>query len=49
MQKMVTEKTVKELAENKPQCPKCGGVVVYYRKRTDDYLCRRCGELFPKK
>ena len=23
--------------------------VIVYRKRTDDYLCRRCGEIFPKK
>lgn len=28
------------------KCPKCGGKVIIYRVKTNDYLCRRCGEIF---
>ena len=31
-----------------PKCPKCGSKQVLYRVQTDTYLCRRCGEVFPK-
>jgi ribosomal protein L37AE/L43A len=30
-----------------PKCPKCQSGQVYYRIKTDDYQCRRCGETFP--
>ena len=33
----------------KPQCPKCKGTVILYLKRTNKYLCRRCGEEWPKR
>lgn len=28
------------------RCPKCSSSVILYRKRTDDFLCRRCGKIF---
>jgi len=31
-----------------PECPQCGSRVILYRKRTDDFLCRRCGHIFKK-
>lgn len=38
----------REATSEQPQCPKCKSKVILYRKRTDDYLCRRCGEIFKK-
>lgn len=37
-----------EATNEQPVCPKCRSKVILYRKRTDDYLCRRCGEIFKK-
>ncbi len=36
------------VVENFMGCPKCGSRVILYRARTDDYLCRRCGEVFKR-
>ena len=33
---------------NQPICPKCGSKTIIYRITTNDYLCKRCGELTPK-
>jgi ribosomal protein L37AE/L43A len=33
---------------NQPVCPKCGSKQILYRVRTNDYLCRRCGNTFKK-
>ena len=29
-------------------CPQCWGSVVYYRVKTETYLCRTCGRTFRK-
>lgn len=36
--------------ENKKQpiCPSCKSKTIVYRKRENNYICRRCGELFSK-
>lgn len=28
------------------RCPRCTSSIVYYRIRSDDYICRRCGNVF---
>ena len=32
-----------------PVCPDCKSKVVLYKKKTNSYLCRRCGTEWPKK
>ena len=32
----------------KVKCPVCGSRVVFFRIRTQDYVCRRCGSVFSK-
>lgn len=39
---------MKQKEIEQPICPKCKSKNVLYRKRENNYLCRRCGELFPK-
>lgn len=31
-----------------PSCPICGSIMRYYRKKTGDYLCRRCGTVYDR-
>ncbi len=38
--------TTEQLTKNR--CPKCGGTQVYFRVKTDDFMCRSCGEPFTK-
>lgn len=33
---------------NQPICPKCNGKQVLYKKRANEYWCRRCGEEWKK-
>jgi hypothetical protein len=33
---------------DKPICPKCGSKQIIYRVTMDSYLCRVCGEQFPR-
>ena len=35
--------------EMKPQCPECKCETVYYRLRSKDFVCRRCGNEWTKK
>lgn len=28
-----------------PICPACGSKVCYYRQKTKDFICRRCGHI----
>jgi len=44
---LAMEKEKSEL-QKKPICPDCSGKVINYRKRTDDFWCRRCGKIFKK-
>lgn len=30
----------------KPRCKRCNAGNVIYRRKTDDFLCRRCGYIF---
>lgn len=30
----------------KPQCPECKCETVYFRIRTQDFICRRCGNVW---
>ena len=31
-----------------PICPECGGRIVHYRAKSNDFLCRRCGHSGPR-
>ena len=33
---------------SKPICPECKCETIYYRSKTNTYLCRRCGATWPK-
>ena len=33
----------------KPQCPDCKCETVYYRKKINGFICRRCGNEWEKK
>lgn len=30
----------------KPRCPNCDSLMVYFRTRSEDFLCRSCGKTF---
>jgi len=40
--------TKDKIVKPQPICPKCNSKNIMYKKTTDNYWCRRCGEVFPK-